>query len=423
MPESRQLPNQDAVQDAVPAYRMTLPETTQEHLPPQYKRTEVGIIPVDWMVKFLRKISLMKSGESITSAKIDESSPYPCYGGNGLRGFTDKYTHDGDYVLIGRQGALCGNVVRVAGQFYASEHAVVATPRDGVDVDWLSFILDTMQLNRISESSAQPGLSVQKVLSLQSVVPPSEDEQRAIATALSDADALIESLDRLIAKKRAIKQAAMQQLLTGETRLEGFEGSWKTKRLEEISTITIGRTPNRDNPDLWGEGYVWLSIADLDRKVVDRSKEHITDLAARGMRIVEEGTLLMSFKLSIGRVCFAGCDLFTNEAICALTDLEANAEFLYYALSRTDFSRYGRQAVKGYTLNRQSLKAVEVNLPPRDEQAAIAATLRDMDTEIEALASRRDKSRQIKQGMMQELLTGRTRLVAPQQEAVEEAEA
>jgi type I restriction enzyme S subunit len=285
---------------------MTLPETTQEHLPPQYKRTEVGIIPVDWMVKFLRKISLMKSGESITSAKIDESSPYPCYGGNGLRGFTDKYTHDGDYVLIGRQGALCGNVVRVAGQFYASEHAVVATPRDGVDVDWLSFILDTMQLNRISESSAQPGLSVQKVLSLQSVVPPSEDEQRAIATALSDADALIESLDRLIAKKRAIKQAAMKQLLTGETRLEGFEGSWKTKRLEEISTITIGRTPNRDNPDLWGEGYVWLSIADLDRKVVDRSKEHITDLAARGMRIVEEGTLLMSFKLSIGRVCFQG---------------------------------------------------------------------------------------------------------------------
>jgi type I restriction enzyme S subunit len=119
----------------------------------------------------------------------------------------------------------------------------------------------------------------------------------------------------------------------------------------------------------------------------------------------------------------SGCDLFTNEAICALTDLEANAEFLYYALSRTDFSRYGRQAVKGYTLNRQSLKAVEVNLPPRDEQAAIAATLRDMDTEIEALASRRDKSRQIKQGMMQELLTGRTRLVAPQQEAVEEAEA
>ena len=93
-----------------------------------YKKTEVGIIPDDWQVVTLAKVCKMKSGESITSAGIDQFSEYPCYGGNGLRGFTSQFTHDGEYALIGRQGALCGNVLGVSGKFFASEHAVVVTP-------------------------------------------------------------------------------------------------------------------------------------------------------------------------------------------------------------------------------------------------------------------------------------------------------
>lgn len=414
MAERSEAVEEQAVRDGSTAYAVKPESATAEDVPLGYKRTEVGVIPDDWEVRALRDLSIMKSGESITSAKINDSSPYPCYGGNGLRGFTSRYTHDGDHVLIGRQGALCGNVVRAEGRFYASEHAVVTTAKRDCDTDWLSYVLDSMQLNRLSESSAQPGLSVQKVLSLQTAIPSSLKEQRAIATALSDADALIESLDRLIAKKRAIKQAAMQQLITGQTRLPGFTGEWETKRLGDISTIAMGRTPSRNNTAFWGRGHVWLSIADLHSKVVKKSKEQITDLAAAGMTPIPEGTLLMSFKLSIGRLCFAGCDLFTNEAICSFTDLQADEEFIYYALSRTDFSLYGKQAVKGYTLNSESLKLVKVFLPPEDEQIAIATVLSDMDTEIEALEHRRDKARQIKQGMMQQLLTGRVRLVDPE---------
>jgi type I restriction enzyme S subunit len=162
---------------------------------------------------------------------------------------------------------------------------------------------------------------------------------------------------------------------------------------------------------MWGTGHQWLSIADLKSKVVSESKEQITPLAAASMAIVPKGTLLMSFKLSIGRLCFAGCDLFTNEAICSFNDLQANADLLYYVLGRMDFSIYGKQAVKGYTLNKASLSLVEVSLPTREEQAAIAAVLSDMDTELAALAARRDKTRALKQAMMQELLTGRTRLI------------
>jgi type I restriction enzyme M protein len=107
----------------------------------------------------------------------------------------------------------------------------------------------------------------------------------------------------------------------------------------------------------------------------------------------------------------SGCDLFTNEAICSFNKLQANAEFLYYILGRTDFSLYGKQAVKGYTLNKESLKIIEVPLPPLPEQTAIATVLSEMDGELAALEQRREKTRALKQAMMQELLTGRTRLV------------
>ena len=122
----------------------------------------------------------------------------------------------------------------------------------------------------------------------------------------------------------------------------------------------------------------------------------------------------MSFKLSIGRLCFAGCDLFTNEAICSFTNLQANPDFLYYTLGRTDFSLYGKQAVKGYTLNKAALHIVEVKLPSEAEQTAIATILSDMDAEIAALETKLSKARQVKQGMMQELLTGNIRLIQPE---------
>jgi type I restriction enzyme S subunit len=236
-------------------------------------------------------------------------------------------------------------------------------------------------------------------------------EQKAIAQALSDMDALISGLDDLIAKKRDIKQATMQQLLTGKTRLPGFTGEWEVKRLGDVADIRMGRTPPRLNTAFWGDGFVWLSIGDLHSKVVSTSKEQITSLATSSMEIIPKGTLLMSFKLSIGRLCFAGCDLFTNEAICSFNNVSADCEYLYYALGQVDFSLYGKQAVKGFTLNKDSLRSVMVIFPPLKEQQAIATVLSDIDAELAALEQRSGKTRELKQAMMQELLTGRTRLV------------
>ena len=172
----------------------------------------------EWERRFLREICKMKSGESITCLDIDEYSPFPCYGGNGLRGFTKSYTHDGNYALIGRQGALCGNVTQVKGKFFASEHAIVVTPGENIDIDWLAVILIRMNLNQYSESSAQPGLSVSKILEFPCIVP-TMVEQTAISNILSDMDTEIATLETKLSKVRQVKQGMMQQLLTGKIRL------------------------------------------------------------------------------------------------------------------------------------------------------------------------------------------------------------
>jgi type I restriction enzyme S subunit len=144
------------------------------------KSSELGEIPEDWEVYKLKAICSMKSGMTITAEAISDNADYPCYGGNGLRGFTKKYTHEGHYALVGRQGALCGNIVSVAGKFFASEHAIVVTPTLNTNIKWLAFILDDMNLNQYSESSAQPGLSVEKLLEFQIIVPLKEEQGAAI---------------------------------------------------------------------------------------------------------------------------------------------------------------------------------------------------------------------------------------------------
>ncbi len=173
----------------------------------------------EWEVRSLAAICSMKSGEGITSANIDQFSKYPCYGGNGLRGFASKFTHVGKYALIGRQGALCGNVFGVEGQFFASEHAIVVTASADTDIRWLTYVLGRMNLNQYSESSAQPGLSVSKILKLDLATPPTKAEQTAIAEVLTDMDAELAVWEQRREKIRALKQGMMQELLTGRTRL------------------------------------------------------------------------------------------------------------------------------------------------------------------------------------------------------------
>ena len=156
----------------------------------------LGGVPEHWEVRRLKTLCSMKSGDSITATSIDPIGEYPVYGGNGLRGYTSNYTHDGDFVLIGRQGALCGNVHIARGEFWASEHAVVVTLQPDHILEWFSMILGIMNLNQYSIAAAQPGLAVERVLNLWLSVPHPQ-EQVAIATYIEQQTTdIISGIDR-----------------------------------------------------------------------------------------------------------------------------------------------------------------------------------------------------------------------------------
>lgn len=153
-------------------------------------------IPAHWNVKKLGYICKMQSGDSITSSGIEKSGSYPVFGGNGTRGYCENYNHEGCYILIGRQGSLCGNINYASGKFFASEHAIVVYPSDTVQMQWLGETLGVMNLIQYSVSAAIPGLSVSNILQLKIPVPP-ESEQRLIADHIKLETSLI---DRLISE-------------------------------------------------------------------------------------------------------------------------------------------------------------------------------------------------------------------------------
>lgn len=186
--------------------------------PEQFKNSPLGLIPNDWDVVKLGDAFSMQAGKFLSSASIKEAGKYPVYGGNGLRGYTSTHTHEGEYALIGRQGALCGNIGVASGIFYATEHAVVVTPNEEMNVGWIVAYLAAMNLNRFSESSAQPGLSVQK-LSYRQIKLPMFPEQDAIDKQLKAIDKQLASETVELGKLIFLKSGLQEDLLTGRIRV------------------------------------------------------------------------------------------------------------------------------------------------------------------------------------------------------------
>ena len=179
----------------------------------------LGDVPEHWEVKRVKHIVFLRSGEGITTNDIDDTGDYPVYGGNGFRGYTSNFTHDGHYALIGRQGALCGNINYASGKFWASEHAVVASPWKPLATIWLGELLRLMNLNQYSISAAQPGLAIDRIKELQIPVPPLS-EQQAIAAYLDRETAKIDTLSAkvqtAIERLREYRTALISAAVTGK---------------------------------------------------------------------------------------------------------------------------------------------------------------------------------------------------------------
>ena len=195
----------------------------------------------EWVEKRLGKLcKTFKSGAGIVSEQISKIGSYPVYGGNGFRGYTDSYTHNGEYVLIGRQGALCGNINKVCGKTFISEHAIAASSNEHSNVGWLAQKLDYLKLNRFSESSAQPGLAVNKLVKLKLIIP-DPSEQKKVAAFLSAVDRRIEELEKKRDLLTAYKKGLMQQLFSQSLRFKDDHNQpfpdWEEKRLGEVASL------------------------------------------------------------------------------------------------------------------------------------------------------------------------------------------
>ncbi len=381
-------------------------------LKPGYKQTEVGIIPVDWDVDYIENIGHVTTGSKNTQDRIEDGD-YPFFVRSQTIERINTYSFDGEAVLTAGDGVGTGKVFHyINGKFDVHQRVYRISdfpPRVNGHFFFLYFSRNFY--NRIMQMTAKSSVdSVRRDMITRMMVPlPTiEGEQDAISQAIRDADALLDGLDRLISKKRDLKQAAMQQLLTGETRLPGFEGEWEVKRLWEIAEIVMGQSPSSSNYNSRGDGLPLIQgNADIvDRKTIKRI--FTTQITKSG----REGDVLMSVRAPVGEISRALFDVCLGRGVCAL---RFPNDFLYHYLIFLEPS-WAKHS-KGSTfdsVNSADVKAVEIKMPlDAGEQTAIATVLSDMDAEIAALEQRRNKTKDIKQAMMQELLTGKTRLVTP----------
>ncbi|MHB8210123.1 MAG: restriction endonuclease subunit S [Acidithiobacillus sp.] len=403
---------------------------------PGYKLTEVGVIPEDWECRTVKDIGEVGRGRVISHREIGRSNKpeYPVYSSqtsdNGVMGYLDTYDFEGEYVTWTTDGANAGTVFYRNGKFNCTNVCGTIRPLSS-STKYLALALARLTSPHVSKNLGNPKLMndiVKKIL----VAFPPLPEQTAIATTLSDVDALISSLDALISKKKQIKQGAMQELLSGKRRLPGFSGEWEVKRLGDLFVFSGGFSASREQ--LGYDGYCYLHYGDIHM-----SEKSYIDVSAEFHEIPKLNRPLGSFvantMLSDGDIVFVDASEDTEGTskhiviinpgripfISGLHTIVAKARndmldcgFRRYCFqSQTIKQQFRFYAVgtKVSGISKSNIIKINMALPPLPEQQAIATILSDMDAEITTLEARRDKTKLLKQGMMQELLTGRIRLV------------
>jgi type I restriction enzyme S subunit len=402
-------------------------------VPEGYKKTEIGVIPEDWDV-----VSITKATSAIflgLTAKVDyvNSGGIPLIRAtdiaSGRLKFSDARTISvrqhkeltryrrpkKEDVLVSKSGSLgvCA-IVDVDRDFSIYESIIVIQSNSLLNSNFLLWLVrdERTQIRIIGEKvgSTVGHLNLEMFRKLLIPLPPLR-EQKAIAQTLSDVDVLIAELDKLIAKKRNIKTATMQQLLTGKTRLPGFSGEWEVKKLGDVVDFSNGKA--HENSILQNGKFIvinskFISTQGEVKKYSDSCFCSVsTDQIVMVMSDVPNGKAIAK--------CFYidKEDKYTlNQRICSLKAITVDSKILFYLIDRNPYYLAFDDGVKQTNLRKEDVLSCPLKLPPTlEEQKAIAQVLSDIDSEITALEKRRAKTQAIKQGMMQELLTGRTRII------------
>ena len=419
------------------------------------KQTEVGEIPADWEVVKLGDVAEIKSGGTPSTSNKDfwDGEIAWCTP-------TDITALKGDKYLTQTNR----NITKSGLQYSAAEllpvDSIVMTSRatigecaiakipvatnqgfknficsDKADSEFLYYLLGTQKKRFIALCAGSTFLeiNINQVRNFQVALPESKPEQTAIAAILSDTDRLLAALRALIGKKRAVKTAAMQQLLSGSLRLPGFAASgrlknselgeipedWEVVKLGEVANIQRGASPRPIDSPIWfdqNSSIGWLRISDVSNadKYLYETSQNLSELGVANSRLIEQDNLVMSICATVGKPIITKKDLCIHDGFVVFGSLHCDMEFMYYILQSIEpiWAKSG-QTGSQMNLNTDLIKSTQVALPQsKPEQTAIALTLSDMDSEIAALEARAAKLAQIKQGLMQNLLTGKIRVNA-----------
>lgn len=429
------------VRDASAGYA---PQVDRPALPEGYKQTEDGVIPKGWELKQLCEIAQIRSGIAKNSAAQvqDPIRVHYLRVANVQDGYLDLskmsqltisrsdlerfsvqlgdvlMNEGGDRDKLGRGAVWRGQYQPCVHQ----NHVFVVRPKKVVDPEYLAFWSAGEGARKyflIAGRQTTNLASINKTsLGQLPVLLPPAPEQRTIATALSDVDSLLESLDRLIAKKRDIKQAAMQQLLTGEARLPGFEGKWRVKRLGEVAEMDPENLGSSTHP-AYAFNYIALEDVNIGN-LESHSEITFSSAPSRAKRKLRYGDILVATvrpnlkaHLHFNR---AGGEWVCSTGFCVIRCKQEllHPGYVFQHFFAHPINKQIEALIAGSNypaISNKDVSELELTIPPFEEQVAISGVLSDMDAEIEALEQRRAKTVALKQALMQELLTGRTRLI------------
>ncbi len=387
----------------------------------KYKETELGLIPEDWEVKPIKNLALITTGAKNTQDKIDDGL-YPFFVRSQTIEKINSYSFDGEAVLTAGDGVGTGKVFHYINGKFDFHQRVYKISDFNKNLNGYFFYLyfSNNFYNRIMQMTAKSSVDsvrMEMIANMWLPVPPIS-EQHAIANSLNDIDQLINSLEKLIIKKRNIKQGTMQELLSGKKRLPGFKDAWRRKDLGEIAEIRDG---THQTPSYVESGVPFYSVENVTNNDFRNTKyisEEEHKVLTKNFEI-EKGDILMTRIGSIGECKLVDWNVrasfYVSLALLKIKDSVSSAFIYHYSNSDYFKKQADAKSLQWATpkkINLGEIAGIKVFLPlDKEEQAAIAQVLSDMDTEIDALESKLAKYQQIKQGMMYSLLTGRIRLV------------
>lgn len=416
-----------------------------------YKQIEGGVIPIEWDAKMLSELVKIQSGIAFASEHYGDTGPILLTPGNfrldgGLyfnernkKHFSGHYLKSSvfdkgnlvvvmtdltpDCDLLGKPAFIDTDEPILHNQRIGK----VVSQSDRLDLQFLYWhFLSHRHAKRMKDTATGSTVrhtSNNSILQSKMLLPKEIDEQQAIAKALGDVDGLIAALEALIAKKRDIKQGAMQDLLSAHRRLPGFTGEWANVSLKAISAfITKGSTPTTYGFGWVDNGILFLRSECVSKDGLELDQSMMISEEAHGVLSrseIKAGDLLITITGNVGRVVFLDDgfpDANINQHIARIriSHPEVEARFVYHYLKQDRCLKYFNSITTGQAYPQLSLRQVRdmiIPLPRKDEQSAISVTLSSMDAEIAALETKLAKTRDVKQGMMQVLLTGEVRLV------------